>query len=182
MSIVESQKDYHIKREQLFTTPAPTLPTTRMSTTEMKTTTSTFTIGQMTYMAYTEASFQTREHSNTEYMAIPLPMPTNITVPTTATSTSTTVATTNMPSTYPLLTSFFICISKISIGPLYYVCIFRILRVPKASAIQSVHSRRENEKSKWSWQKSQMLLITFLLISMVYFTPKISCRCTTKMK
>lgn len=88
---VESQKDYHMKRQQFFTTPTPTTPTTRMTTTEMKTTTSTFTIGQMTYMAYTEASFQTRESTSTEYIHVP-PPPTNVT--------HVAVTTTNMPSKY----------------------------------------------------------------------------------
>lgn len=76
--LVESQKDYHIKREQIFSTPAPTVPSTKMTTLEIKTTTSTFTIAQMTYMAYTEASFQTRENTERNDI-IEIPIPTNMT-------------------------------------------------------------------------------------------------------
>lgn len=84
--LVESQKDYHIKRELLFSSPPPTIPTTKMTTVEMKTTTTAFTIAQMTYMAYTEASYQTRETINTEIVEVPIQPSINTTTMTITTS------------------------------------------------------------------------------------------------
>lgn len=57
-----------------------------MTTVDLKTTTTAFTIAQMTYMAYTEASYQTRETINTEIVEVPIQPSINTTTMTITTS------------------------------------------------------------------------------------------------